>query len=194
MNRTATLASDKTRQLAALSRLIEYAGGEPEEAAHLALMLWEERDKLQDELLTSLAEMERLQSLLAAAEAAAYLVCPEANREGWADDDGRPAPKFVCLNEDGDPIIEAETVAEVINGMAECWSAMQERLERKEARVTELEAHLRDNYVTPYDLRHPRRTPPHHGMLVCDGERIERSRVLLAASPGAAPIPEMIDG
>lgn len=64
--------------------------------------------------------------------AAALEVCP---------DGGDPdLPRFVCVGESGDPIIETETVAEVIHGMSRCWAATQERAEKAERELEEMRA------------------------------------------------------
>jgi len=71
--------------------------------------------------------------------AAALEVCPDSNGAIVGEHAHDPdLPRFVCCNEDGDPIIEAETVAEVIHGMSSCWAATQERAEKAERELEEM--------------------------------------------------------
>lgn len=49
-----------------------------------------------------------------------------------ADSEESESP-YVCLGEDGDPIIEEDTPAGAIRGMSFCWQRTQERAEKAEA-------------------------------------------------------------
>jgi hypothetical protein len=65
---------------------------------------------------------------LAAAEAAARKVCPESDA----------VSRFICIGENG-RLIEANTVAEVIEQMDERWAKMQRRLEDALATARDVE-------------------------------------------------------
>ena len=91
--------------------------------------------------ITLAEECEELTQQLAAAraqvaevEAACFAVC----RDNTAKALGEPDPdmaRFVCMNEDGDPIIEADTPADVVRQMDECWRKMSERYEKVAAEL-----------------------------------------------------------
>jgi hypothetical protein len=88
------------------------------------------------------AESTALRSRLADVEpelsAIAYRVrkddcCPTANNEG---DEGEAT--YICLGEDGTPIIEADRLADVVAGIIHCWGKTQDRAERAEARLADV--------------------------------------------------------
>lgn len=70
---------------------------------------------------------------VAAVEAACFEVCRDNTREALGDDADPDLGRFVCVNEDGDPIIEADTPADVVRQMNSCWAAMGERFDRLSA-------------------------------------------------------------
>lgn len=98
----------------------------------------EERDQLQracDEMFPAEMrldlehEVESLRAQLAAATEGIAAVervvrehaCPVVNSE-----DGES--RYVCFNENADPIIEADTLADAVRGIVRCWNQMEERL------------------------------------------------------------------
>jgi hypothetical protein len=81
-------------------------------------------------------DLARLTRELEEAREAARTVCPDKSE----DEDGE---EFVCLGETGDPIIEANTVAEVIQQMSKCWEGVQEQRDAATARAEKLEKALR---------------------------------------------------
>lgn len=66
-----------------------------------------------------------------AVEAACFEMCPDNTRRvfGGFGPDPEEA-RFVCCGENGDPIIEADTPADVVRQMAACWTALGERYDR----------------------------------------------------------------
>jgi hypothetical protein len=72
-----------------------------------------------------------LREQLAAAQQAAREVCPAEDTE-----DGE-AP-YVCVGEEGTPIIEADDIAGVIRPMSDLWLRSQKRYEQAEARLAAL--------------------------------------------------------
>lgn len=63
-----------------------------------------------------------------AIEAAVREVCPLSDNEGYEDEDAG-AVVYRCIGEDGDPLIETESRAEVIRGLLGLWHRVSDRAE-----------------------------------------------------------------
>lgn len=73
-------------------------------------------------------------------------VCPfENTEEGEA--------KYVCIGEDGDPIIEADTLAEAVAGVVACWGRLQEQYEERVGKLTEENRGYRENNIETNKMR-----------------------------------------
>lgn len=88
-------------------------------------------DRMIRETLDTLATRER--ELAEAERAMREVACPVENCE---DEEAR----FVCYNDDADPIIEADTLADAIRQMARCWDITNSDAERLRADLAAVEA------------------------------------------------------
>jgi hypothetical protein len=89
-----------------------------------------------------------------AIEVAVRKLCPLDNNEGYEDEDG-DAVVYRCMNEDGDAFIEAESLAEAVEGMFASYDRVCEAFEAKceeSQRLTAEVARLRkfaEKMITP---------------------------------------------
>jgi hypothetical protein len=112
------------------------------------------------------SEVARLTRELEEAREAARTVCPDKSE----DEDGE---EFVCLGETGDPIIEANTVAEVIQQMSKCWEGVQEQ--RDAARAELAEARTEATRLREAGKQFAEEIE--HGCLACCGDGCEGAHV-----------------
>lgn len=68
-------------------------------------------------------------------EAVVREVCLIENNE-----DGEDGAAYICINDNGDPFIEAETLGEAVKGIVQAWEWCQRKSEAAEARLREVEA------------------------------------------------------
>ena len=99
----------------------------------LSFRLVEVRD---GEEVVELSLVSDLSSRLAKIEDACFAVCRDntpgaVGAEGLDPDCGR----FVCMNEDGDPLIDTDDPAEVVRELDRLWASVSEKAEQAEWRV-----------------------------------------------------------
>lgn len=75
-------------------------------------------------------------------------VCPPVDNECWEE-----AGPYICLGEDGDPIIDAATHAQVVEQMSACWFKMQQRWETLSAENQRLREALNQCGALFYEIR-----------------------------------------
>ncbi len=85
------------------------------------------------------AERHHSDAQLAAIEAVVRQeLCPVENSESQGDDE--PEPRYICMNEDGDRIIEADDIPGVIRQVIARWDAAGKRCEAAEASLEVLKS------------------------------------------------------
>lgn len=84
-------------------------------------------------------ERDQLKARLDAIDAACLEVCRDNHESTVGDDVDTEMGRYVCIGESGAPVIDEDEPAEVVRRLSQVWERMQERLEKAEARVAELE-------------------------------------------------------
>lgn len=123
--------------------------------------LWKQRVELERKLREALTsnrlgwqEVDVLKTEREAVEQAVRGVAPLENNEGWEFEDDSPQsverkPRYLVLNEDADPIVDAATLSEAVKQIINCWTNVSEAADVAMGRVEMYEKSLESVGIVP---------------------------------------------